>query len=401
MEAIDEEANELMRDVVIVSGARTPIGKSPRGALRNTRPDDLAAVAIGAAVGRSGIEPGDIEDVILGCAQPELEQGLNVARVAALRAGLPMTVAGLTVNRFCASGLEAIAIAAQRIAFGSADTMVAGGVESMTMVNFMGESTRPNPSLLTSHPDTYLSMGLCVEQLACRYGVDRESSDAFSVESHRKALDAQAAGRFDAEIVPVDVCEQEMVNDRPEFREFRFERDEGPRPGTSIQGLAKLKPAFLPDGIITAGNASQRSDGAAAVVLMSAERAHQLGVKPLLRFVGYAVSAVEPENFGIGPAFAIPKLLKQLKLHPEDVDLIEFNEAFAAQVLCSMKEYPLPMERVNVNGGAVALGHPLGCTGARQTVTLAYEMKRRGSRYGMVTMCAALGMGAAGLFERI
>jgi acetyl-CoA acyltransferase len=347
------------------------------------------------------VEAGEVEDVILGCAQPELEQGLNVARVAALRAGLPMKVPGLTVNRFCASGLEAIAIGAQRIAFGSAETIVAGGTESMTLVNFMGSSTRPNPALLASHPDTYLSMGLCVEQLACRYGVDREASDAFSAESHRRALEAQAAGRFDAEIVPIDVREQEMVDGRPVFRDVRFERDEGPRAGTSIEGLAKLKPAFLPDGVITAGNASQRSDGAAAVVLMSAERADQLGLKPLLRFVGYAVAAVEPENFGIGPAFAVPKLLRQVKLHPEDVDLIEFNEAFAAQVLCSMKEFPLPMERVNVNGGAIAMGHPLGCTGARQTVTLAHEMERRGSRYGMVTMCAALGMGAAGLFERV
>jgi acetyl-CoA acyltransferase len=390
-----------MRDVVIVGAARTAIGKSPRGTLRNTRPDDLAAVAIGAVVERAGVEPGDVEDVILGCAQPELEQGLNVARIAALRAGLPMGVPGLTVNRFCASGLEAIAIGAQRIAFGSAETIVAGGVESMTMVNFMGASTRPNPGLLGTHPDTYLSMGLCVEQLACRYGVDRAASDAFSVESHRRALEAQAAGRFDAEIVPVDVREEEMVEDRLQGRDLRFERDEGPRPGTSVEGLAKLKPAFLPDGVITAGNASQRSDGAAAVVLMSAERAEQLGLKPLMRFVGYAVAAVEPENFGIGPAFAVPKLLKQVKLHPEDVDLIEFNEAFAAQVLCSMKEFPLPMERVNVNGGAVALGHPLGCTGARQTVTLANEMERRGARYGLVTMCAALGMGAAGLFERV
>lgn len=390
-----------MRDVVIVSVARTAIGKSPRGTLRNTRPDDLAAVAISAAIERAGIDPNTVEDVILGCAQPELEQGLNVARIASLRAGLPMGVPGLTVNRFCASGLEAIAIGAQRIAFGSADVIVAGGVESMTMVNFMGASTRPNPALMTTHPDSYLSMGLAVEQLACRYGVGRDESDSFSVDSHRKALDAQAAGRFDAEIVPVDVCEQEMEGDAPTFRNVRFDRDEGPRIGTSMEGLAKLKPAFLHDGIITAGNASQRSDGAAAVVLMSSARAEELAVKPILRFIGYAVSAVEPENFGIGPAFAIPKLLRQVKLHVEDIEVIEFNEAFAAQVLCSLKEFPLPLERLNVNGGAIALGHPLGCTGARQTATLAFEMERRGARYGMVTMCAALGMGAAGLFERV
>ena len=391
-----------MRDVVIVGAARTAIGKSPKGTLRFTRPDDLAAAAIKATIERAGIDGDDVEDVILGCAQPELEQGLNFARIAAMRAGLPMTVPGLTVNRFCASGLEAIAIGAQRIACGSADTIVAGGAESMSMVNFMGTSTRPNPRLMESHPDTYLSMGLCVEQLSKRYGIGREESDAFSVESHRKALDARDSGRFADEITAVEVKLQEMNGDgKPETQEITFQSDEGPRPGTSAEGLANLKPAFLPDGIITAGNASQRSDGAAAVALMSAERAERLGLKPILRFVAYAVAAVEPENFGIGPAFAIPKLLKQVKLSPEDVDLIEFNEAFAAQVLCSMKEFPLPMERVNVNGGAVALGHPLGCTGARQTVTLAHEMERRGSRYGMVTMCAALGMGAAGLFERI
>ncbi len=392
----------MIRDAVIVSAARTAIGKSPKGTLRNTRPDDLAAEAIRAAIERAGVEPGEIEDVILGCAQPELEQGLNVARIAALRAGLPMTVPGATVNRFCASGLEAIAIGAQRIACGGAEVVVAGGTESMSMVNFMGQTTRPNPHLLETHPDTYLSMGLCVEQLAKRYGIGREDSDAFSVESHRKALAAQAEGRFDQEIVPVCARVQDVDEaGRPVRRDLVFGRDEGPRPDTSPEGLAKLKPAFREDGIITAGNASQRSDGAAAVVLMSAERAEALGIKPLLRFVGYAVAAVEPENFGIGPAFAIPKLLKQVKLAPEELDLIEFNEAFAAQTLCSLKEFPLPAQRMNVNGGAIALGHPLGCTGARQTVTLAHEMERRNARYGLVTMCAALGMGAAGLFERV
>jgi acetyl-CoA acyltransferase len=391
-----------MRDVVIVGAARTAIGKSPRGSLRNTRPDDLAAIVVRAAIERAGVEPGEVEDLILGCAQPELEQGLNIARIAALRAGLPMSIPGLTVNRFCASGLEAIAIAAQRIACGSADIIVAGGAESMSMVNFMGSTTRPNPGIMASHPDTYLSMGLCVEQLSKRYGITREEVDAFSTESHNKALAAQAAGKFADEIVPVPVREQEMKGDgSPTIHETLFNTDEGPRAGTSVEGLAKLKPAFREDGILTAGNASQRSDGAAAVVLISAERAEQLGLKPLLRFVGYAVAAVEPENFGIGPAFAIPKLLKQLKLSAGDIDVIEFNEAFAAQVLCSLKEYPLPEDRINVSGGAVALGHPLGCTGARQTVTLAHEMERRNAKYGMVTMCAALGMGAAGLFERV
>lgn len=392
-----------MRDVFIVGAARTSIGKSPRGSLRNTRPDDLAAYAIRAALDRArGVDAGDVDDIILGCAQPELEQGLNVARIAGLRAGLPMSVPGLQVNRFCASGLEAIVIAAQRIACGSAEIVVAGGVESMSMVNFMGASTRPNPALLDSHPDTYLSMGLCVEQLAKRYGVTREDADAFSATSHKKALAAQSEGRFTDEIAPIEVRTRDLdVQGRPLLSEVLFDRDEGPRSGTSAEGLAKLKPAFLAGGQITAGNASQRSDGAAAVALASAERAEQLGLTPLLRFVGYAVAAVEPENFGIGPSLAIPKLMKLLKLGVEDIDLIEFNEAFAAQVLCSMKEFPLPMDRVNVNGGAIALGHPLGCTGARQTVSLAYEMQRRGVRYGMVTMCAALGMGAAGLFERV
>jgi acetyl-CoA acyltransferase len=391
-----------MEDVVIVGAARTPIGKSPRGSLRYTRPDDLAAAAIREAIQRAGVEPGEIEDVILGCAQPELEQGMNIARIAAIRAGLPMSVPGLTVNRFCASGLEAIAIGAQRIACGSAETLVAGGAESMSMVNFLGSSTRPNPSLMRSHPDTYLSMGLCVEQLSRRYGVTREESDAFSAASHDKALAAQAEGRFGDEIVPVSVRSQEMDGEgAPRITESSFSIDEGPRAGTSSDTLSRLKPAFRADGILTAGNASQRSDGAAAVVLMKASRAQLLGLKPLLRFVGYAVAAVEPENFGIGPAFAIPKLLKQTGLSPEKIDLIEFNEAFGAQVLCSLREFPLPEDRINVNGGAIALGHPLGCTGARQTTTLAYEMQRRQARYGMVTMCAALGMGAAGLFERV
>lgn len=391
-----------MREVLIVGAARTPIGKSPRGTLRNTRPDDLAAVAIRAAIERAGIEAGEIEDVILGCAQPEFEQGLNVARIAALRAGLPMSVPGLQINRFCASGLEAIAMAAQRIACGGADVIVAGGTESMSMVNFLGSTTRPNPRLMESHPDTYLSMGLCVEQLARRYGITREESDAFAVESHKRAVAAIESCRFSEEIVPVPVRTQEMTADGgPRAADVTFKIDECPRKDTTFEGLAKLKPAFRTDGIITAGNASQRSDGAAAVVLMSAIRATQLGLKPLLRFVGYAVAATEPENFGIGPALAIPKLLKQVKMGIEDIDLIEFNEAFAAQALCSLKDYPLTFDRMNVNGGAIALGHPLGCTGARQTVALAHEMPRRKARYGIVTMCAALGMGAAGLFERV
>ncbi|MEP6755255.1 MAG: thiolase family protein [Chthonomonadales bacterium] len=391
-----------MREVVIVSANRTAIARSPKGSLRQTRPDDFASHVISGALRRANnFDPARVEDVIFGCAQPELEQGLNVARVAALRAGLPASVPGLTVNRFCASGLEAIAIAAQRIACGSADIIIAGGVESMTMVSFMGETTRPNPSLMTTRPDTYLGMGLCVEQLAKQYGVTREQSDAFAVTSHDKALDAIASGRFVDEIEPISVTLETMDADgKLEITTKMFDQDEGPRPGTSTETLANLKNAFMPDGVITAGNASQRSDGASALLLMTSEMAAQHNLTPLLRFVGYAVAADVPENFGIGPAITIPKVLKQTGISLDQIDLIEFNEAFAAQVLCSDLKFPLPMDRMNVNGGAIALGHPLGCTGARQTTTLAYEMDRRKSKYGLVTMCAALGMGAAAIFQR-
>jgi acetyl-CoA acyltransferase len=390
-----------MEDVVIVSAARTAIGRSPKGTLRETRPDDLAAVVLRAALDRApGIAPDDVEDVILGCATPEAEQGLNVARIAALRAGLPVGTPGVTLNRFCASGLEAIATAAAKIATGQAETILAGGTESMTMVPFMGESLRPNPYLQECQPDTYLSMGLSVEGLAKKYGISREAADAAALESHRKAIAAQDAGWFDAEIVPVLATVAETDAEGNSVRQaVHFARDEGPRRDTSLEALAKLKPAFREDGVITAGNASQRSDGAAVVLLTTAEKAERAGLKPLARFVGYAVAAVTPEDFGIAPAHAIPKVLKRNGLTLDDIDLIEFNEAFAAQMLAANKLYPLPMDRVNVNGGAVALGHPLGATGARQTATLLYEGKRRGARYGLVTMCAALGMGAAGLFE--
>jgi acetyl-CoA acyltransferase len=372
-----------MTEAVIVSGARTPIGRAPRGALHSIRPDDLAAAAIKAAIERAGVVADEIDDVILGCASPEAEQGMNVARLAGLLAGLPITVPGLTINRFCASGLEAIAIAAAKIATGQAHVVIAGGTESMSLVPFMGPSMRPNPTLMQSQPDTYLSMGLSVEGVAREYGITREASDVYALESHRRAVAAQDAGRFDEEIVPVGT----------------FVRDEGPRRDTSLQALADLKPAFGEAGVITAGNASPRSDGAAAVVMMSQERSIARGIKPLARFVGYAVSAVAPKRFGIAPAYAIPKLLKQLGLRLDQIGLIEFNEAFAAQVLAANALYPLPLDRVNVNGGAVALGHPLGATGARQTVTILHEARRRGVRYGMVAMCAALGMGAAGVFE--
>ena len=389
-----------MRDVVIVSAARTAIGRAPRGTLRETRPDDLAAVVIRAALERAkGIAPEQIDDVILGCATPEAEQGLNVARIAGLRARLPKSVPGLTLNRFCASGLEAIATSAAKIATGQADIIVAGGTESMSLVPFMGPTMRPNPFLMETEPNTYLSMGLCVEGIAREFHIDRAQSDAYALQSHQKALAAQEAGRFDAEIVSVSLTQAGNENGQIDGQEGVFCRDEGPRRETSLDTLAALKPAFLPDGVITAGNASPRSDGAAAVVLMSGERAQELGLKPLARFVGYATAGVAPERFGIAPAYAVPKLLKQTGIRLEDIDLIEFNEAFAAQVLASQQLFPLPLERVNVNGGAIALGHPLGATGARQTVTLLHEGRRRGAKYGLVTMCAALGMGAAGLFE--
>ncbi len=389
-----------MREVVIVAGARTAIGRAPKGTLRCTRPDDLAAVVIRAALTRAaGLTEADVDDVIMGCASPEAEQGMNLARIAALRAGLPDSIPGLTLNRFCASGLEAIATAAAKIATGQADVIIAGGAESMSLVPFMGDTMRPNPYLMEHQPDTYLSMGLSVEGVAKEFGVTRDASDAFALQSHQKALAAQAAGRFDAEIVPVTVRTPTGEGENLEMRDLEFSVDEGPRADTSPEALAKLKPAFLPDGVITAGNASPRSDGAAAVVLMTRERAEELHLKPLARFVGYAIAAVAPERFGIAPAYAIPKLLKQTGVRLDEIDLIEFNEAFAAQALAANEIFPLPLERVNVNGGAIALGHPLGATGARQTISLLYEGRRRGAKYGMVTMCAALGRGAAGLFE--
>ncbi|HLJ53458.1 MAG TPA: thiolase family protein [Chthonomonadaceae bacterium] len=380
---------------VIVSGVRTAIARAPRGALRSTRPDDIAAATIHAAIcGLDGLNPAEVEDVILGCASPEAEQGLNIARVAALRAGLPLTVPGLTLNRFCASGLEAIAVAAAKVATGQATLIVAGGVESMSMVPFMGDTLRPNPYLVEKAPDTYLPMGLSVERLANTYGVTREASDSLALESHRRALAAQDSGAFADEIVPI-----QPASEPGSAMPAPFIKDEGPRRDTSMEALAALKPAFREDGVITAGNASPRSDGAAAVVVTSRGVADARGWPILAAFAGYATAAVAPADFGIAPAHAIPALLAKIGRTLSDIDLIEFNEAFAAQVLAADKLYPLPMERVNVNGGAVALGHPLGATGARQTVTLLHEARRRGSRCGIVTMCAALGMGAAALFE--
>ena len=393
----------MSNEAVIVAAVRTPIGKAPRGSLRHTRPDDLAAMAIQAVLARCpAVDPQEIEDVIFGCATPEGESGMNVARVAALRAGLPPSTPGATVNRFCASGLEAVAIAAERIRAGDADIILAGGVESMSRAPFLDIRTHPNPTLFRDAPNTYLSMGLSVEQLARKYGITREQADAFALQSHQKAVRAQDEGLFDAEIVPVQTEVQTVdACGRPQREAITLTRDEGPRRDTSMESLAKLKPAFRADGIITAGNASQRSDGAAAVLVTSARKADALGVKPLLRFVGYTTAALTPEDFGVAPAYAIPKLLRRTGVGIDAIDHIEFNEAFAAQVLASNCTFEMPMARVNPLGGAIALGHPLGCTGARQVVTLAYALQRTGGRYGLVTMCAALGMGAAGLFERV
>lgn len=392
----------MSNEALIVAAVRTPIGKAPRGSLRHTRPDDLAAFAIQAVLARCpALDPNEIEDVIFGCATPEGEQGMNVARVAALRAGLPLSTPGATVNRFCASGLEAVAIAAERIRSGDAEVILAGGVESMSRTPFLDIHTHPNPTLFQDAPNTYLNMGLSVEQLARKHGITREQADAFALQSHQKAVRAQDEGLFDAEIAPIHT-EVQTVDEcgRPARERITLAKDEGPRRDTSLESLAKLKPAFRHDGLITAGNASQRSDGAAAVIVISERKANALGIKPLLRFVGYTTAALTPEDFGVAPAYAIPKLLTRVGIAIDAIDHIEFNEAFAAQVLASNKIYEMPMERVNPLGGAIALGHPLGCTGARQVATLAYALQRLGGRYGLVTMCAALGMGAAGLFER-
>jgi len=391
-----------MREAVIVSGVRTAVGKAGRGALRTVRPDDLAAIVVKAAIERAAIYPALVEDVIMGCAMPEGEQGLNVARIAAQRAGLPDSVCGVTVNRFCASGLQTIAMAAYQIMSGQSEVVVAGGTESMSMVPMSGNKFSPNPYLAQHDPAVYLSMGLTAEKVAQRFEIDRAEQDAFALRSHQRALAAQAAGLFDRSIVPVEVEQVEIGPDgRPQRRVQVFDRDEGPRADTSMEALAKLKPVFAAEGTVTAGNSSQMSDGAAAVVVMSAERAAELGLKPRARFVSFAVGGVEPEVMGIGPVVAIPKALKLAGLNLADIDLIELNEAFAAQSIAVIRQLELDEERVNVNGGAIALGHPLGCTGAKLTVQLLDELERRGGRYGMVTMCIGGGMGAAGIFERI
>jgi len=391
-----------MREVVIVSAVRTPVGKAYKGTLRTTRPDDLGAVAIKGALDRvPQVDVREIEDVIMGCAMPEAEQGMNVARIASLRAGLPVECSAMTINRFCSSGLQAIAIAADRIAMGGAEVIVAGGTESMTMVPMGGHKFTANPGLIASYPDAYLSMGLTAENLAKRHGITREMADEFSLNSHKKAIAAIQAGYFDDEIVPVPVSFTTPNGSKPKRQEIVFKMDEGPRADTTMEALSALKAAFHAKGTVTAGNSSQMSDGAAAAVVMSAERARALGLKPLARFVAFATAGYKPEEMGIGPVYAIPKVLKLAGLKLEDIDVFELNEAFAAQSLAVIKEAGLDINKINPNGGAVALGHPLGCTGAKLTATIIRDLKRRNGKYGIVTMCVGGGMGAAGIIENL
>ena len=407
-----------MSHAVIVAAVRTAIGRAPRGALRMVRPDEMAATVMRAAVERAGATAGrgvqeapplDIDDVIFGCAMPEAEQGLNVARIAALRAGLPVTSSAVTVNRFCASGVEAIAMAADRIVAGGADVVLAGGTESMSLVPMGGNRIAPNPTLVAEYPDVYLSTGLVAETHAREAGISREEQDAFAYESHRRAVAAIDAGRFREEIAPLNSSRlsfpgwdsRNSTFNRENSTGKNFEEDEGPRRETSLEALAALKPAFHARGTVTAGNSSQTSDGAAAVLVMSDARARDLGLAPLARILGYATAGVEPERFGIGPVPAVRKLLARLSMTLDQFDLVELNEAFAAQVLTCLKELPIDRARLNVNGGAIALGHPLGCSGARLTTTLVHEMRRREARYGLVTLCVGGGMGSAMAIERV
>ncbi|MCZ7569562.1 MAG: acetyl-CoA C-acyltransferase [Ardenticatenaceae bacterium] len=392
-----------MREAVIVSAARTAVGKAPKGTLRTTRPDDMAAAVIQAVVERaSGLDPREIEDVIIGCAIPEAEQGLNMGRIAALRAGLPHDIPGQTVNRFCSSGLQTIAIGAQEIMTGMAEVVIAGGAESMSLVPMTGNFFAPNPDLIEISPEVYTPMGITAENVAERYGINRQDQDAFALRSHRNAITAIEAGRFKEEVVPLEV-ELVWMDDegRRQTLTTTFDTDEGPRRDTSFEALSRLKPVFAANGTVTAGNSSQTSDGAAAVLLMSREKAGELGLKPLARFVTFAVAGVPPEVMGVGPIKAVPKALKLAGLSLEEIDLIELNEAFAAQSLAVIRGLEMDLDRVNVNGGAIALGHPLGATGAKLTVQLIHELKRRNARYGLVTMCVGGGMGAAGVIENL
>lgn len=392
-----------MNEVIIVSAVRTAVGKAPRGMLRTTRPDDLAAIAISGALDRiPQLDKTEIEDVILGCAMPEAEQGMNVARVASFRAGLPITTAAMTINRYCASGLQSIALAADRIRGSGAEVILAGGVESMSYVPFGGNKISVNPWLVENYPGSYMSMGLTAERVAAHYGITREQQDQFAFDSHQKALAAIAAGRFEDEIVPVEVTSSRICSKgKNKSTTAIFKQDEGPRADTSLEALAKLKAVFHAKGTVTAGNSSQTSDGAAAAVVMSRSRADALGIKSLGRFVAFAYAGCNPEEMGIGPIYAIPKVLRMAGLALDQIDLIELNEAFAAQSLAVIKVLGIDPARLNVNGGAIALGHPLGCTGAKLTATLLREMPRRNAKYGMVTMCVGGGMGAAGIFEAI
>lgn len=391
-----------MKDVYIVSSVRTAVGKAPRGTLRNTRPDDLGATALKGAIARvDGLVSNQIDDVIMGCAMPEAEQGFNIGRMAALRAGFPDSVAGCTVNRLCASGLQTIAMATQAIATGQADVMVAGGVESMSLIPMGGHQFLPNADLLAEIPGSYITMGLTAENVVRHYHISREDQDAFALRSHQRAIAAIKAGHFKNEIIPITVRETHYIDGKTETVELTFDTDEGPRSDTSLEALAQLKPVFRDKGTVTAGNSSQMSDGSAATVVMSDRLVTELGIQPMARLVGYAVAGVSPEMMGIGPVVAIPKVLKQVGLTLNDIGLIELNEAFAAQSLAVMRELNLNPEIVNVNGGAIALGHPLGCTGAKLTATLLHELQRRGDRYGIVSMCIGGGMGAAAVFENL
>ncbi len=392
-----------MKDAVIVSAVRTAVGKAPKGTLRNTRPDEMGAAVIKEAIGRvPGLEASEIEDVIMGCAMPEAEQGMNVARAAAIRAGLPVETSAMTINRFCSSGLQSIAMAADRIKAGGAEVIIAGGLETMSMIPMGGHTIRPNPYLVEHYPDFYLNMGLATENVARKYEVTREEQDAFALRSHQRAAAALDADKFKDETVPLHVVLEDLDEKRrKQRREVIFDRDEGVRRESTAEGLAKLRPAFHVKGTITAGNASQMSDGAAAAIVMSDSRAKELGVKPMARFVAYATAGCPPEEMGIGPVFAIPKVLKLAGLTLDDIDVIELNEAFAAQSLAVIKTLGLDPDKVNVNGGAIALGHPLGCTGAKLTASILRELERRKGRFGMVTMCVGGGMGAAGIFERL
>ncbi|MFZ5648658.1 MAG: acetyl-CoA C-acyltransferase [Bacillota bacterium] len=391
-----------MQEAVIVSAVRTAVGKAPKGKLKNFRPEHMAAAALKEALARvPALDPAEIDDVLFGCSFPEAEQGMNVGRMINLLAGLPQDVSGATINRFCSSGIESIAVGATRIMAGFVDVFVAGGVESMSIVPMGGNKLMPDPELLRICPEAYMGMGLTAENVAEKYNITREEQDSFAVASHAKALKAIEEGRFKEEIVPLTVVEKQWVGDRIKEKSFLFDTDEGPRPGTTMEVLAKLKPVFRAGGSVTAGNSSQTSDGAACVVLMSRRKAESLGLKPMAVFRGYAVGGCPPELMGIGPIVAIPKALKVAGITKDQVDLFELNEAFASQALACVKTLDLDINRVNVNGGAIALGHPLGCTGSKLTTTLLHEMKRRSGRYGVVSMCIGGGMGAAGVFEMV